>query len=176
MIQWLRSAFRQDPAQRREHCPIGPADPRLRVGPAQHGEFPPQDQYLGVLRRRGPSQQYQPGQHHPREAVDQANRHKHQSSQVGAGGHVPGVLQRLGRRRVLGITHRHGYSIPAICWVLDKRCNDSKSQYSRNLQIDLFRLPQCGLYGLQEMAVSVKRNVCRHSTGIFSVAEPDGSC
>ena len=78
--------LRQDPAQRREHSPISPADPRLRVGATQDRDLLPQDQYLGILRRRRPGRQHQPGQHHTREAVDQTNRHKHQSSQVRAGG------------------------------------------------------------------------------------------
>lgn len=48
--------LRQDPAQRREPSPIGLVDRRLRVGPTQHGDSLPQDQYLGVLRRRVPGQ------------------------------------------------------------------------------------------------------------------------
>ena len=86
-------AFRQHPGQRREHGPIGPPQPRPGVHPAQHGDLLAQDQNLGVLRRRRPSQRRQPGQHRDTEPVDQTNLHDGPSSQVQAGGRDADVLQ-----------------------------------------------------------------------------------
>jgi hypothetical protein len=58
-----------------------PLEPRLGVHPAQHGDLLAQDQNLGVLRRRRPSQQRQPRQHRDTEPVDQTNLHDGPSSQ-----------------------------------------------------------------------------------------------
>jgi hypothetical protein len=43
--------LRQSPDERGEHRAIGPIQARLRVGPAQHGDFVTQYQDLDVFRR-----------------------------------------------------------------------------------------------------------------------------
>lgn len=48
---------------RREHGPVGPPEPGLRVHPVQHGYLLAQDQYPGVLRSRRTGHQRQPRQH-----------------------------------------------------------------------------------------------------------------
>src|SRR6202012_4418576 len=70
-----RKPVASTPGQRREHGPIGPLEPRPGIHPAQHGDLLAQDQDLGVLRRRRPSQQRQPRQHRDTEPVDQTNWH-----------------------------------------------------------------------------------------------------
>lgn len=88
--------FRQHSRQRRKHGTIGPPKTRIRVRPAQQRHLVAQHQYLGVLGRRRPGQQRQPGQHRYREPVDQTNSHDRLLSQVRAGGRVSEVLQRPG--------------------------------------------------------------------------------
>ena len=91
-----RKPVASTPGQRREHGPIGPLEPRPGIHPAQHGDLLAQDQDLGVLRRRRPSQQRQPRQHRDTKPVDQTNQHNAPPSQDQAGRQVADVPQALG--------------------------------------------------------------------------------
>ena len=69
----------QQPGQRREHGPIRPTDPRPRARPTQHRHLVTQREYLDVLRRRGPGQQRQPGEHLNHSPVQQSHSQDHRS-------------------------------------------------------------------------------------------------
>jgi hypothetical protein len=67
--------FGQQPRKNREHRPIRPAEPRARVGSAQHRDLVTKQKDLRILRCRGPSKQRQPGQNLRQNLVQQSNNH-----------------------------------------------------------------------------------------------------
>jgi hypothetical protein len=71
---------RQQPGQRRQHRPIGPARLRPRHLTAQHRHLMPQHHDLNALGCLAPAQHHQPAEHPNHDHVEEAHRHKPRSS------------------------------------------------------------------------------------------------